>query len=163
MQLRQATVKDAAALSKLLTQVWKNTYQGIFPSSFLDNLTNTQWQQGFEYTLSLGTTPIIVAEAENDLLAMISFGQARDPKLQIANEIYALNVLPNYQRQQIGKSLLHYALKHLTPSVYLKVADKNTNARQFYERQGFYNTQIAMYRTIEDFHFQEWVYRYDKR
>lgn len=161
MNIRLAEITDARALSRLLAEVWKATYQGIFPRAFLEQITPDKWVEGFQYTLTQNLSPIFVAEVDSQVVGMISGGTARDTELQIPFEIYALNISPAFQRQHIGQLLMAYFVKQMKikeGEVYLRVASKNLNARYFYEKQGFVNSGIITTRKIENFYFEEMIY-----
>lgn len=162
MKIRQAELKDAVALSHLLAQVWRVAYKGIFPQSFLDNIQDNGWVEGFQKSLADPQSQIFVAEIEQNIIGMIAFGKGRDEQLNIAHEIYALNVLPDFQRQQVGSTLMNFALNEKglgKRGGYLKVAQQNTQAQHFYQKLGFYNTEMEQERQIADFCFKEWIYR----
>lgn len=161
MNIRLAEITDAQALSRLLAEVWKATYQGIFPRAFLEQITSDKWVEGFQHTLTQNLSPIFVAEVDSQIVGMISGGKARDTELQIPFEIYALNISPTFQRQHIGQLLMAYLVKQMKikeGEVYLRVASKNLNARYFYEKQGFVNSGIITTRKIENFYFEEMIY-----
>jgi ribosomal protein S18 acetylase RimI-like enzyme len=48
-----------------------------------------------------------------------------------------LYIHPDYQRQGIGKALLHFARKQSPDHVWLYTLQVNVNARAFYEKNGF--------------------------
>ncbi|QIM62250.1 hypothetical protein A1D29_02445 [Pasteurellaceae bacterium Orientalotternb1] len=160
MQIRQALPTDAQTLSHLLAKVWRVAYQGIFPQDFLDNLQEDGWTAGFQQSLSTPDVHIFVAEEKKQIVGMIAFGKGRSPELHIENEIYALNVLPEFQQQKIGSALMQFALAKMADRpVYLNVAVENETAQRFYLKHGFQNSGIQQPRQIADFSFQEWVYQ----
>lgn len=162
MNIRLAQISDAENLSALLAEVWKSAYQGIFPQAFLDEITPNKWVEGFRHTLTQNISAIFVYEINNQIVGMISAGKARDTELNIPFEIYALNISPHFQRQHIGKALMQYVFTYFelkNNQVYLKVAEQNINARTFYEKLGFINTEIIAERQIEAFTFRELIYK----
>lgn len=167
MEIRLAQYTDAQHLSQLLAQVWRSTYQGIFPKHFLDNLDDNGWTAGFQQSLNSSevqsTTTILVAELKGKIVGMIAFGNARDPDFPNAYEIYALNVLPHFQRKNIGTALMNSLFEHFQPlnqPLYLKVAVDNLPAQAFYKKVGFYNTEYQSQRQMAGFAFQEWIFQY---
>lgn len=160
MHIRRALLSDAQALSHLLAKVWRVTYQGIFPQNFLDNIQEDGWTVGFQQSLDNPDVQIFVAEKGKQLVGMIAFGKGRNPELNIEHEIYALNVLPEFQQQKIGSTLMQLALAKMSDKpVYLKVAVENELAQRFYLKHGFQNRGIQHSRQIADFSFQEWIYQ----
>lgn len=157
MQIRRVTKEDFDELSQLLTQVWKSTYQGIFPQIFLDNLEDQKWLAGLTSMLH-SQTECWLAEHNKKIVGMLTFGEGR--KEYAEAEIYVINVLPSFQGQGIGKALIQFALAQLKgKSVYLEVVVQNHQARRFYEQHGFRDTFIVTERQMADFTFQQVVYR----
>lgn len=159
--ISQAKVEDASAISHLLAHVWREAYQGIFPDHFLARIQNEDWTDGFKKALIDPFATTLVAEQDGEIIGMIGFGKARDSQWQHATEIYALNVLPNYQHQNIGTALINHCLESLEPKdqkAYLKVACKNLIAQKCYAKVGLHNTQQQIERQIADFAFQEWIF-----
>lgn len=155
-------IEQAAELSALLAKVWMVAYRGIFPNAFLDNIQPDGWTQGLARTLADPNTHFLVAQQAEQIIGMLSFGLARDTDLAISYEIYAINILPEFQHQKIGSMLMASALNEYglkDHAVYLRVARENNAAQQFYLKHGFINTRIEKIRHIADFSFTEWVYR----
>lgn len=160
MHIRQAHLSDAQALSHLLAKVWRVAYQGIFPQHFLDNIQEEDWVAGFQQSLNNPDVQIFVVEEGKQLVGMIAFGKGRNSELDIENEIYALNVLPEFQQQKIGSTLMQLAFAKMADKpVYLKVAVENELAQRFYLKHGFQNRGIQHSRQIAYFRFQEWIYQ----
>lgn len=156
MQIRRVTKEDFEELSQLLTQVWKSTYQGIFPQTFLDNLEDQKWLAGLASMLN-SQAECWLAEQDEKIVGMLTFGHGR--KEYAEAEIYVINVLPSFQGQGIGKALIQFALAQLKgKSVYLEVVCQNHQARRFYEQNGFYDTHQISERHMADFSFQQAVY-----
>lgn len=159
MRIRQGNIQDAMALSHLLAKVWRVAYRDIFPQTFLDNIQDDGWVAGFEQGLANPEATTLVAEENGKIIGMIAFGKGRDAERQEQAEIYAMNVQPEYQGQQIGSRLMGEALTLLGEQrIYLKVAMKNVPAQQFYIKNGFSNSEQIQMRQIADFSFDEWVF-----
>lgn len=161
IKIQIAKIEHAAELSTLLAKVWRVAYQGIFPQSFLDNIQTDGWTEGLRKSIADRNVTLLVAQKEEQIVGMISFGPARDTELNIRNEIYAINVLPEFQQQKIGEQLLQAALTTEAlkdKPVYLRVAKENHTAQHFYLKHGFTNSKIEKIRQIADFSFAEWVY-----
>ncbi len=161
MQIRAATAQDLVEISALLTQVWRQAYQGIFPQTFLDNLQDQKWLAGLTATLNSPAEFWLAETDENrhgrKIVGMLIFGAARQAFAEA--EIYVINVLPEYQHQGIGNALIQFALNRLAGQrVYLEVVAQNHAARRFYAAQGFAPTDITTTRQIGDFSISQMVY-----
>ena len=164
--IRPAKLKDIEKMASVHVSAWKTAYRNIFPQDFLDNLSTDLWTKRFNDMIVNKRSFAFIAELDEKIVGDIIFGKSRDINFDTFGEIYAINILPDYQKQNIGKTLILKALselqyKHYYKSVFLKVVDKNENARKFYEYIGFKDTNIIIKDKIEDFYFNEMVYRYD--
>ena len=164
--IRPAELKDVEKMASVHVSAWKSAYKNIFPQNFLNNLSTDVWIKRFNDMIVNKRSFAFVAEFEKKIVGDIILGKSRDKNFDTLGEIYAINVLPDYQKQNIGKTLILKALselqyKHCYKSVFLKVVDKNENARKFYEHMGFKDTNIIIKDKIEDFYFNEIVYKYD--
>ena len=164
--IRPVELRDVGKMASVHVLTWKTAYRNIFPQDFLDNLSTDLWIKRFNDMIVNKRSFAFVAEFEKKIVSDIILGKSRDKNFDTLGEIYAINVLPDYQKQNIGKTLILKALselqyKHCYKSVFLKVVDKNENARKFYEHMGFKDTNIIIKDKIEDFYFNEIVYKYD--
>lgn len=164
--IRPAELKDIEKMASVHVSAWKSAYKNIFPQNFLNNLSTDLWIKRFHDMIVDKRSFAFIAEFGEKIVGDIILGKSRDKNFDTLGEIYAINVLPDYQKQNIGKTLILKALselqyKHCYKSVFLKVVDKNENARKFYEHMGFKDTNIIIKDKIEDFYFNEIVYKYD--
>ena len=89
--IRPANINDAKNIIELNIKEWKNTYKGIFPSEYLDNLDNLK-----EETILKCQDKIheyVVFEENNKILGFIKYGNNRQNYLNEYGEIHALYVL----------------------------------------------------------------------
>lgn len=163
MKIRKATLGDIPALGRLLTTVWQATYRGIFPDSFLEYLEDEKWHNGLAQSIEKNASLYVAESAEGRVVAMVAFGEARRAEFG-QEEIYAINVLPEFQRQGVGVALLEFALTELqqAETVYLHVVKQNVTAQAFYAKYGFINSHISYERQIADFSFDEWIFRLNR-
>lgn len=160
MIIREATLSDITTLCRLLSTVWQATYQGIFPQHFLDNLEDEKWRAGLTERVE-NNEPFYVAEVEGRVVGMLTFGAARNSEWGEA-EIYAINILPEFQGKLIGKRLISFAFLQLegAKTIYLEVADGNHRAQRFYEKMGFLHLGKTSVRKIADFEFNQLIFQY---
>ncbi|MCY0863742.1 MAG: GNAT family N-acetyltransferase [Sulfobacillus sp.] len=144
VHIRAATPDDYAGIAKVHVDSWRATYRGIIPDSFLDQLTyegsESRWRQ------SATSLPphyaMFVAETQpptNEIVGFANGGHVRASDAEFQGELYAIYLLPSYQRQGIGQQLFYQIVQHLTehgyPSLLIWVL-KDNPARFFYERLG---------------------------
>jgi len=104
-------------------------------------------KQGIERFLNRNPETCFVVENDNHIIGAIMVGN--DGRRAY---IYHLAILPAYQKQGIGKQLVHVALKKLEDlqihKVALVVFKKNINAQLFWEKLGFIQRNDLIYRNI---------------
>jgi GNAT superfamily N-acetyltransferase len=143
MNIRPATVEDAAGIGKVQVDSWRTTYKGIIPDDFLATLNydsrETSWKQILtEYSHS---NFVVVAEDEHgQLVGFASGGAERAGDKGFTGELYAIYLFASHQGQGIGRALMAAFAKRLKQegmnSMLLWVAADNHPSRKFYERLG---------------------------
>ena len=144
MNIRKATIADAAALARVHVDTWRTTYSGIVPDAHLASLSyekrTARWAEQIQATLA-GKFAIFVAEDENGQIAgFVDGGPNRDDDPIYKGELYAIYILQAYQGRGIGKQLVPPLAKSLLAmgldTMLLWVLTDNTPARRFYESLG---------------------------
>ncbi|WP_167753820.1 GNAT family N-acetyltransferase [Granulicatella sp. WM01] len=142
VNIRLANLDDAKQMSQVHARTWKVAYKGIFAQSYLNQLPDTAWEESFKRGIQAKKSLFLVAEVDHQIVGCITGGRTRWTDEE-KGEIYSLYVLPEYQHQGIGKSLVITILESLYcqyNSVYVLAVDRNTKARRFYECLGFKDT-----------------------
>ena len=140
--IRQATSDDAAAIARVQVASWQDTYRGIVPQEFLDSIGVGDWtERRFRELASPGTGACShVAEVGNEVVGWAYSGPNRDQDSIYAGELYAIYLLPEYQRRGIGLALTVSAAESLIESginsMLLWALAENWPARRFYETIG---------------------------
>ena len=122
MIIREAKLEDARAIARVHVDVWRTTYQGIVPESYIAKLSYQKRKERWANRLSIST----VAKAdywiyvvENDTKQIIAFadgGLARNSDSIYKGELYAIYILEAYQRKGIGKNLVKTIAEKLSQS-----------------------------------------------
>ena len=105
--IRKAGVADAAAIAKVHVDTWRSSYRGIVPDSVLDGLSYDDREARWRGILSGGGSGFTLV-AEDDGGGVVGFaggGRERSGVPEYAGELYALYVLPDRQRQGVGRLL----------------------------------------------------------
>ena len=166
MLIREIVKEDIIKVADIHVKSWKEAYKDIMPADFLAKLAGENWRQGlenyFKIEVSNRFNKIYVAQVGEEIVGDIIFGEARDNKFDCDGEVYAINILPKYQKQGIGGKLLDKALEELKKNyskIYLKVIEQNVNARSFYQHKGFENSGIVVKNKIANFEISELIYK----
>ena len=124
-------------ISNIYEQSWKSAYAGIVPQEYLDSIPKGQWASKVDRP---GWTTLVCA-CGRKLIGTTSVSQSRFKEYPDAGEIISIYFLPEYMHRGYGKELLKAAIDELRSQgfkeIFLWVLEENTNARRFYESQGF--------------------------
>lgn len=137
--IREAQDSDYPEITEVSIRVWRHAYQGIIDQSFLDNISFEQRLKN-RVQLSEPGRYSLIAAYHNKIIGFCDFGISRHPHYA-KGEIYAIYVLPEYQRIGVGYLLLQQAInrltqEHLMPCIVIAL-EQNLSAQQFYEGMGF--------------------------
>ncbi|MBA2494230.1 MAG: GNAT family N-acetyltransferase, partial [Acidobacteria bacterium] len=137
---RRANVKDALAVAKVHVESWHKSFAGIVPQEFLDNLTVEKREQAFRQRFGEENYKMFVAETANDgIVGFADFGKSREKDFAFEAELYAIYLLPEFQRKGIGENLFKLCQKEMIAdkvnSMYLMALDVSPY-KPFYEKMG---------------------------
>ncbi len=150
--IRRALVEDAAEIARVRVTTWQAAYRGLIDQAYLDQMDvaveTKKWREGLR-DQSIDRSFFVAQTQDQDethdgtggtIVGYVITGRARDPDPEFTAEIYALYILPDYQEQGIGRSLVHEAVNWLIGKGYqtmiIYVLRENISARKFYEAMG---------------------------
>ncbi|MBR4224634.1 MAG: GNAT family N-acetyltransferase [Oscillospiraceae bacterium] len=128
---------DPVRISDIYEQSWRYAYRGIIPQEHLDSIPKGKW------VTHLGREGMhtLVAEHEGQLVGTASFCSSRWESYSGYGEIVSIYFLPEHMGKGYGTALLHRCMEELRgmgyENVLLWVLEDNTQARCFYEKNGF--------------------------
>jgi ribosomal protein S18 acetylase RimI-like enzyme len=140
--IRRATVDDADAIANVHVTSWRETYRGLMPDDFLNNLSVerrvTYWRESLanpydEYEA------VVLAELDGEVVGFASFGRQSETDLPYEGELLAIYVLKSAHGKGIGRGLVTAVARDLLErgiSSMLVWVLKDNPARGFYERLG---------------------------
>lgn len=139
---------DRLAVSKVYEDSWKYAYKGIVPQDYLDGIPEGQWTSHIEQA---GRKNLVMLQ-DGIIVGTTGFGRSRMAQMDGWGEIISLYFLPEYMGMGHGRSLLQAAVTELNKmgfdKVYLWVLEENQNARHFYEKYGFVQTDCCLFSDI---------------
>src|SRR2546423_11087167 len=143
MIIRQATLADAPAITKIRIDTWRTAYRGIVPEDYLSNMSYEEsersWVSRLSETEREKTWVYVAVDAVGRLVGFVSGGMGRDEDPVYKSELYAIYILQAYQGQGIGRLLALALVEKLVQmgfdSMLLWVFADNP-ARRFYEAMG---------------------------
>jgi GNAT superfamily N-acetyltransferase len=164
LSFREATVADCLAVAKVHVRSWKESFAGIVPQTFLDKMSVEKRARAFEKGFSAASYKMYVAEAPGrGAVGFADFGEPREDIDAYEGELYAIYLLPEFQRKGIGGRLFNLGVEYLVASgkgsMYL-LALEVSPYRSFYEKMGgrvLGRKQVE----IEDVVYDELVYGWE--
>lgn len=138
---RRANLKDAPEIARVHVESWQKSFEGIAPPEFLDKMSVEKRRQAFEQRFrEEGNYKMFVAESPRaGIVGFADFGASRDNKFAGEAELYAIYLLPEFQRKGIGENLFRLCQKEIIgegfSSMYL-IALEASPYKSFYKKMG---------------------------
>lgn len=140
--IRKATIEDAYALAKILSESWASAYKHIIPPAELarqcdpDNNFNR-----FRTMLQAPRGEFYIALDGDIACGEFMFCESRDEDLPGFAEIVSIYTIEQYWGRGLGCAMMKTALNKIMEfnfsDVFLWVFKENVRARKFYEKFGF--------------------------
>ncbi len=147
LQVRPATLADAAGLARVKVDGWKTAYRGIFPDELLDGFTIEKHTLVFAERLGNPdrlTDREWLCERGGEVIGWACWMPSRDHDAdsETVAEVAAVYVHPSAWRMGVGALLMEHIHAHITAlgpyrETTLWVLEDNPRARRFYERHGY--------------------------
>ena len=139
VSIRRAKPEDAAGLSKVFEEAWREAYQGIIPGVALEKLLARRGPRWWRSAIGRGR-PLAVLDIGQGIAGYVSYGRCRDRSLPAEGEIDELYLAPEYQGIGFGRRLFRAVRNDLSDREMTKVAvwalADNERACAFYTRLG---------------------------
>lgn len=132
MIIRAAGIQDAESIARVQVIGWQTAYRGLLDPAYLADLQIPHKADSWTALLATGTPTVLVAERPDGIVGFV----AGSPVDAATIELGALYVLPDAQRQGIGRRLVQaFAIRaraagHQHMMLWVLAANP---ARQFYE------------------------------
>jgi GNAT superfamily N-acetyltransferase len=131
VEIRRASVSDAAEIAAVHVRTWQAAYQNVFGTERLAGLDTPRRIAGWTRALEEGE-PIFVADDDGSVVGFVALG---------ACEVRAIYALPEAWGSGAGPDLMRAAIAQLRDDgcveASLWVLEDNPRARRFYEREGW--------------------------
>jgi ribosomal protein S18 acetylase RimI-like enzyme len=147
MRIREAELRDVAAMARVSVDSYRAAHRDQIPEASLMQFTYEESERNWARAIrELSEADerqeyIYVAEnVEGILVGVAMGGPERSHHPLYMGEIYFLYLLPEYQRQGIGRQLVISVVERLVEqemdSLLIRVLQANAPARRFYEALG---------------------------
>ena len=142
MEIREANLADAKAITSVHVGSEIAAYRGILPDIVLDSLSIEKQEAAWHDRIAAARFNTVVAAEDGDIVGWINFGRSRDhDSLPTTAEVLAMYVSSHRFRRGVGTALWEHSRAFLQKAGYsevtLWVLELNYRARQFYEKIGF--------------------------
>ena len=144
IQIREASIADAAGIARVHVLTWQHAYRGQMPDDFLDGLSIEQRTQNWFALLSTSypKAHTLVALDDEQVVGFCSVGASQNDDADEQNgELYAIYVDPQAMDKGVGSALMTEALSRLRADGFthatLWVLATNTPTLRFYEHHGW--------------------------
>ena len=160
--IRKKERKDCKAIAHIVTIAWNETYRGIVPDSFLDNLfLNEEERANNSYNnFNEKENHQYVLEVDNNIVGFIKVGSSND-NYDNCGEIYALYIINGYKGKGYGKKLIEVGIKELKEMKFNKMIIgclEGNPSNKFYEHIG---GKLIEQRIFEKLKLPENVYYFE--
>ena len=141
LNIRKAIVSDAESIAKINVSSWQKTYRNIFPSDFLNSLSD---EINLKNTIRRIRENIdkdnnyLVAEVNNEVVGFCKIGRSTKENYENYGEIMALYIKNEEVKKGIGKQLFMVAntlLKEIYKNNIVSCIKENS-ANNFYKKMG---------------------------
>lgn len=137
--IRKIEIFDLASIQKITTVSWNETYRGIVPNEFLDELFINEEDRINKLTNKYEEIKdnYLVLDIESNVVGFVKYGKSNE--YENYGEIYALYILKEYQGYGYGKLLVNEAIKNIKDMGYNKMIIsclEGNKANDFYKHIG---------------------------
>ena len=114
-KIRKKQRKDCISVAHVVTVAWNETYKGIVPDEFLNNLyLNEEERATNSYNkFNEKDNHQYVLEVDNKIVGFINVGLSDEEEYKNCGEIHALYIIKEYQGNGFSKLLIDAGIKEL--------------------------------------------------
>jgi ribosomal protein S18 acetylase RimI-like enzyme len=147
---REARAADAPAVAAVHVRSWRGSFAGVVPQAFLDKMSVERRTAAFAARFSEPGYGMHLAEsAGTGVVGFADYGEARGDLAGYEAELYAIYLLPEYQRRGVGRELFRRVAASLAAAgkrSLCLLALEASPYRSFYEKLG---GRVVGRRTLE--------------
>ena len=149
--IRKAKLGDEKTLAYIQTESWKSAFANIISAENMKRCTNIAKAEAmYESVLKSGYAEMSILEIDSKPHCIAAWSKARNSEFSDSAELICIHSLRANWGKGYGTMMMNHIFNEIKNSGYnsvlLLVFEKNTLARNFYEKHGFVltnNTQTA--------------------
>ena len=162
--IRPRTKEDCKAIAHVVAISWNETYKGIVPDWFLEELKEKEDERAMKAYNAFDMDPNkhLVLEVDNDVVGFVNFGKSLDPDYEDCGEIIALYIINKYKGNGFGRKLVEEAKKELKKMGYNQMIIaclKGNPTNEFYKHIGGVYVKDGLFTRLQ---IPENIYFYDE-
>ncbi len=161
--IRKREKDDCASIAHIVTVAWNETYKGIVPNEFLNNLYNTEETRAKNTynKFDENNNHQYVLVVDDKVVGFINVGSSEETDYENCGEIHAVYIIDGYKGHGYGRKLVEAGIQELKDMGYDKMVigclvGNPTNS--FYEHIG---GKYVKQRIFELLQLPENVYYYE--
>lgn len=115
MIIRRKERKDCADVAHVMTIAWNETYKGIVPDDFLNNLYNNEKQRATNSynNFNENDNHQFVLEIDNKIVGFVNVGLTDEKEYENCGELHAIYIINGYKGKGYGKKLFEAGVNEL--------------------------------------------------
>lgn len=161
--IRKREKKDCLEIAHVVTVTWNETYKGIVPDWFLEELKVNEKERAYKSYSQFNENEnnTLVLEVNNKIVGFTSYGKSDDNEYANCGEIFALYIIKKYQGNGYGRKLIIEAIKELKKMNYNKMIIgclKGNPSNEFYKHMGGIYVKNRLFQRLG---LPENIYYYD--
>ena len=161
--IRRREKNDCAAVASVVTIAWNETYRGIVPDWFLEELKNNESERAKKTfdEFDINNNNQLVLEVDNRVVGFVNYGKSDDESYNNCGEIFALYIIGKYKGNGFGRKLVEEAKKELKLLGFDKMIIaclKGNPSNEFYKHIGGVYVKEGLYKRLnlpENIYFYE--------
>lgn len=161
--IRRREKNDCDSIASIVTIAWNETYKGIVPDWFLEELKNNESERAKKTfdEFDINNNNQLVLEVDNQVVGFVNYGKSDDVSYENCGEIFALYIIGKYKGNGFGKKLVEEAKKELKLLGFDKMIIaclKGNPSNEFYKHIGGLYVKDGLYKRLnlpENIYFYE--------
>ena len=136
---KKASIEDAHDVAYIAAYSWKETYEGLLPSDYLEERVNTIEERldNTKNFISNYDGNYVIVRDDDKPVGILAYRKSNNDKYEDYGYLEAIYVLKDYQGYGIGKELFKIAIEDFLSMGYNKMyleCMKGNNTLNFYEK-----------------------------
>lgn len=140
IKMTKAAVSHAPVIGKIQSEVWRSTYNGIVPESYLERYTPESRSSIVERAMESENDEYYLVYIEKTPVGFLVLGMEMEGNPAFG-DVRAIYLLDEFQSQGYGKHIMDFAVRRFKQlgikQVIIWVLQENSHARSFCDSYGF--------------------------